>query len=65
MSASTGEVVAGRPAERLLDFADRAQLLVAGSRGRGGFSGLALGSTSRALMSYALCPVLVARPQAK
>ncbi|MBE1495676.1 nucleotide-binding universal stress UspA family protein [Amycolatopsis lexingtonensis] len=59
------EVVTGRPAERLLDFADRAQLLVAGSRGRGGISGLALGSTSQALMSYALCPVLVARPRVK
>lgn len=59
------EVVAGRAAERLLDFADRAQLLVAGSRGRGGFGGLALGSTSQALMSYALCPVVVARPRAK
>ena len=59
------EVVAGRPAERLLDFADRAQLLVAGSRGRGGLGGLALGSTSQALMSYALCPVVVARPRVK
>lgn len=54
-------VSADRPAERLLDFADRAQLLVVGSRGRGGVRGLALGSTSQALMSYALCPVLVAR----
>jgi nucleotide-binding universal stress UspA family protein len=54
-------VSAGRPAERLLDLADRAQLLVVGSRGRGGVRGLALGSTSQALMSYALCPVLVAR----
>ncbi|MFD2471760.1 universal stress protein [Amycolatopsis silviterrae] len=54
-------VRAGRPAEVLLDLADRAQLLVVGSRGRGGFSGLALGSTSQALISYALCPVLVAR----
>ncbi|GAB3147650.1 universal stress protein [Amycolatopsis stemonae] len=59
------EVRAGRPAERLLDFADRAQLLVVGSRGRGGVTGLALGSTSQALMSYALCPVVVARPRAK
>jgi nucleotide-binding universal stress UspA family protein len=61
-------VLPGRPAERLLDLADRAQLLVVGSRGRGGFSGLALGSTSQALMSYALCPVVVARgtrPHAK
>jgi nucleotide-binding universal stress UspA family protein len=54
-------VRAGRPAEQLLDLADRAQLLVVGSRGRGGFSGLALGSTSQSLMSYALCPVVVAR----
>ncbi|HEY2058584.1 universal stress protein [Amycolatopsis sp. NBC_01480] len=54
-------VEAGRPAERLLDLADRAQLLVVGSRGRGGLSGLALGSTSQALISYALCPVVIAR----
>ncbi|WIY00411.1 universal stress protein [Amycolatopsis mongoliensis] len=54
-------VLAGRPAERLLDLADRAQLLVVGSRGRGGLRGLALGSTSQSLMSYALCPVLVVR----
>ncbi|TVT21629.1 universal stress protein [Amycolatopsis rhizosphaerae] len=54
-------VVAGRPAERLLDLADHAQLMVVGSRGRGGFAGMLLGSTSQAVMSYALCPVLVAR----
>ncbi|MGK3206778.1 universal stress protein [Amycolatopsis sp. MEPSY49] len=59
------EVVAGRAAERLPDFADRAQLLVVGSRGRGGLRGLALGSTSQSLMSYALCPMVVARPRAK
>ena len=58
-------VRAGHPAEELLGLADRAQLLVAGSRGRGGFGGLALGSTSQALMSYALCPVVVVRPRAK
>ncbi|KDN22046.1 universal stress protein [Amycolatopsis rifamycinica] len=52
----------GRPAERLLDLADRAQLLVVGSRG---FGGLALGSTSQTLMSSALCPVVVARAPAK
>ncbi|NKQ51813.1 universal stress protein [Amycolatopsis sp. K13G38] len=51
----------GRAAEQLLDLADHAQLIVVGSRGRGGFSGLLLGSTSQAIMSYALCPVLVAR----
>jgi len=51
----------GRPAQALLDLADRAQLLVVGSRGRGGLAALALGSTSQAMMSYALCPVVVAR----
>lgn len=54
-------VVPGSPAERLLELADRARLLVVGSRGRGGIAGLALGSTSQAMMSYALCPVLVVR----
>ena len=54
-------VVRGRPAEALLDVADRAQLIVVGSRGLGGFTGMLLGSTSQAVMSYALCPVLVAR----
>ncbi|MDT8914482.1 universal stress protein [Amycolatopsis sp. PS_44_ISF1] len=54
-------VESGRPAERLLDLADRAQLLVVGSRGLGGLGGLALGSTSQSLISYALCPVVVVR----
>jgi len=67
--AVTRVVLPGSPAERLLELADRARLLVVGSRGRGGVAGLALGSTSQAMMSYALCPVLVvrgkARPEAK
>ncbi|MEV0069265.1 MULTISPECIES: universal stress protein [unclassified Amycolatopsis] len=54
-------VVKEKPADGLLDWADRAQLLVVGSRGRGGLAGLALGSTSQSLISYALCPVLVVR----
>lgn len=55
------EVVRGRAAERLLDFTDRARMLVVGNRGHGGVAGLLLGSTCQAVMSYALCPVLVAR----
>ena len=54
-------VVRGRAAERLLDLADRAQLIVVGSRGRGTLAGALLGSTSQTLLTYALCPVVVAR----
>lgn len=45
-----------------LEQAVHAQLLVVGSRGRGGSSGMLLGSTSRALIHHAPCLLLVARP---
>ncbi|MCH5641944.1 MULTISPECIES: universal stress protein [unclassified Gordonia (in: high G+C Gram-positive bacteria)] len=50
------------PAKALLDAAgDDAQLIVVGSRGRGGFKGLLLGSTSQKVMHQAQCPVMVVR----
>nr|WP_255638858.1 universal stress protein [Amycolatopsis sp. DSM 110486] len=55
----TRVVAKGRPSEGLLVYPDRAQLLVVGRRGRA--PGLALGSTSQSLISYALCPVIAAR----
>ncbi|MDV6307343.1 universal stress protein [Gordonia amicalis] len=47
------------PAEEIVDAAQSAQLVVVGTRGRGGLRGLLLGSTSRAVMEVAPCPVMV------
>jgi nucleotide-binding universal stress UspA family protein len=51
----------GRPVRTLLDFGAGARLLVVGSRGRGGFEGMLLGSTSQALIAHSECPVAVVR----
>lgn len=48
-----------RPAAALLEHAEGAELLVVGSRGRGGFKGLLLGSVSQECASKATCPVVV------
>ncbi|WAM19322.1 universal stress protein [Rhodococcus sp. JS3073] len=54
-------VVIDQPAHGLREEAENAQLLVVGSRGRGGFTSLLLGSTSRALMHSVNCPLLIVR----
>lgn len=54
-------VVADRPARALLEEAAHAQLIVVGSHGRGGFTGMLLGSTSTAVLHGADIPVIVVR----
>jgi nucleotide-binding universal stress UspA family protein len=53
------EAVQDHPAQRLIEAAKEAELLVVGSRGHGGFAGLLLGSVSHACAQHAGCPVVI------
>jgi nucleotide-binding universal stress UspA family protein len=56
-------VVEGHPAQVLTEASKHASLVVVGSRGRGQFAGMLLGSVSEFLTTHAHCPVLIVRDE--
>jgi nucleotide-binding universal stress UspA family protein len=54
-------VVARDAARTLIDMSEHADLVVVGSRGKGGFHGLRVGSVSQKVIAHAHCTVAVVR----
>lgn len=55
----TCHVLHGAAGRRLVESSEGAEMLVVGSRGKGGFRGLVLGSTAGQVIGHAHCPVVV------
>ncbi|MCW2609202.1 MAG: uspA protein [Cryptosporangiaceae bacterium] len=62
--AVTTAVLVGMPGNVLVEESARAELLVVGYRGRGGFAAVVGGAVHAQVATSARCPVLVARPEA-
>lgn len=60
---ATGKVLEGNPPDEILKYAqaEKAYMIIVGSRGKGGFQRMLLGSTAHALVTYADIPVVVAK----
>jgi nucleotide-binding universal stress UspA family protein len=63
-TALVRSVAQGHPVRVLLDAAADADLLVVGSRGHGGFTGMLLGSVSEHVVAHAPCAVVVVKSPA-
>ena len=60
--AKSVDVVEGHASQVLVERSRHAELLVVGSRGRGGFDGMTLGSVSGHCAEHAHCSVMIVRP---
>lgn len=49
----------GSPASLLIEFSTAVDLVVVGTRGRGGLAGVLLGSTAQTVLSHSTCPVMI------
>lgn len=61
--SATPSIVSGNPADEIIKLAhkEQAYMIVAGSRGKGGFERLLLGSVAQALVAHSDIPVLIAK----
>jgi nucleotide-binding universal stress UspA family protein len=59
------KLLAGAAAPGLIHEAKGAELVVVGSRGRGGFTGLLLGSVSQQVAHHTPCPLVIVPPEAE
>jgi nucleotide-binding universal stress UspA family protein len=55
------EIVNSTPSAALIDDSEHAALLVVGSHGHGGFTGMLIGSVSSSCVAHPHCPVVVVR----
>ena len=55
-------IASDHPAETLIDQSRAADMLVIGTRGHGGFTGMLLGSVAHQAIQHAHCPVLILPP---
>lgn len=56
-------IAADHPAEGLIGESRTADLLVIGTRGLGGFSGMLLGSVAHQIIQHTKCPMLIIPPE--
>ena len=55
------KAITGPTADALAEVSREADLLILGNRGRGGFTGLLLGSVSMHTLTFATCPTMIVR----